>query len=77
VLGYYCLFIIFEKVHFTVVIMPIFLGLTGTNFIGVIYLFLFFGKMVEYSFAESCLLAVLSAGSDNGQTRVVLPLWQK
>jgi hypothetical protein len=39
VLGYYCFFVIFGKVHFTAVIMPIFfLGLTGINFIGVIFL---------------------------------------
>jgi hypothetical protein len=40
VLGYYCLFVNFGKVHFTAVIMPnFFLALTGTNFIGVIFFF--------------------------------------
>jgi len=33
----YCLFVIFGKVHFTIVIMPNFFGLTRTNFISVIF----------------------------------------
>jgi hypothetical protein len=37
--------------------MPKKFGLTGTNIIGVIFYF-FFGKMVEFSFAESCLAAI-------------------
>jgi hypothetical protein len=63
----YCLFVIFGKVHFTIVIMPNFFGLTRTNFISVIF---FFGNMVEYSLSESCLQTVLSVGSDRGQRKL-------
>jgi hypothetical protein len=49
---------LFWEVHFTAVIMPKNLGLTGTNFITV---FFFFTKTVEFYFAESCLSAVHNA----------------
>jgi hypothetical protein len=59
------MFVFFGKVHFTVVIMPKKnLGLTGTNFIGII-----FGKMVDF-FAESCLSTVHSTESDKGQRKM-------
>jgi hypothetical protein len=35
----YCLIVISGKIHFTAAIMPNFFGLTGTNFIGVIFFF--------------------------------------
>lgn len=58
VLEYYCIFVFFLGSPFYCRYnAKIFLRLTGTNFIGVI----FFGKMVEFTFAESCLLTVHSA----------------
>jgi hypothetical protein len=48
--------------------MPKVLGLTGTHFIGVI----FFGKMVEFSFAKSCLAAVHNAEFARGQRKALL-----
>jgi hypothetical protein len=63
---------LFWKVHFTAVIMPKILGLIGTHFIGVIFFFFFFGKIVEFSFAESCQLVVHNAEFAKGQRKALL-----
>jgi len=45
-----------------------FWGLTGTKFIGVIFL----GKMVKFSFAESCLPAVYNTKFARGPRKALL-----
>jgi len=62
---------LFWEVHFTAVIMPKILGLIGTHFIGVIF---FFGKMVKFSFAESCQPVVHNAEFAKGHRKALLLL---
>jgi hypothetical protein len=62
---------LFWEVHFSAIIMSKFWGLIETNFIGVIF---FFGKMVEFSFVESCFLAGHNIEFARGQRKAVLLL---
>jgi hypothetical protein len=56
----------FSKVHFTIVIMPNFLGTNHTSLE-------LFWQYFWLFFAESCFLAILSVESDRGQRKTLLP----
>jgi hypothetical protein len=71
VLEYYCIsvffFFFFLSLFYCRYNANFFLGLTATNFIGVIFL----GKMVEFTFAKSCLPAVHNIEFARGQRKAL------